>query len=491
MSLQPQPVNPVPLQTAQIAKAAFPKGNTFMLLRDKLGTLFTDEDFAQLFASRGQPALSPWQLAFVTLMQFAEGLTDRQAADAVRARLDWKYALSLELTDPGFHYSVLSEFRDRLAGDSPENLLLDRLLEVCREQGWLRNRANPHSGAGQRTDSTHIQAAVRTLNRLEMVGETLRSVLNILAMAAPDWLCTVIAPDWFDRYSVRVETYRLPATDRERITLAECIGGDGYRLLGAIYDDPSAPDWLRQLPAVEFLRQMWIQQFHAESGWVVYWRDLKDSPPTAQSLHSPYDPDCRFGNKRSTQWVGYKVHVSETCEPDSPHLITHVETTAAPSTDNLVLDKIHAALAQKECLPGEHLVDTGYTSAEQLVACQVGYGIELIGPVRADLSWQAKANQGFDATAFEIDWHNQTARCPAGQTSTKWKLGQDDYGNTHIKILFRQKTCTHCDFAPDCLWIKRVVQSLCTHRPNMRRCCRREPTRRRKPSVKNMRYVQG
>jgi transposase len=142
--------------------------------------------------------------------------------------------------------------------------------------------------------------------------------------------------------------------------------------------------------------------------------------------------------------------MSETCEPDSPHLITHVETTAAPSTDNLVLDKIHAALAQKECLPREHLVDTGYTSAEQLVACQVGYGIELIGPVRADLSWQAKANQGFDATAFEIDWHNQTARCPAGQTSTKWKHGQDDHGNHHIKILFRQKTCTHCDFAPDC-----------------------------------------
>jgi transposase len=163
MSLQPQPVNTVPLQTAQIAKAAFPKGNTFMLLRDKLGTLFIDEDFAHLFASRGQPALSPWQLAFVTLMQFAEGLTDRQAADAVRARLDWKYALSLELTDPGFHYSVLSEFRDRLALGSPENLLLDRLLEICREHGWLRNRAK------QRTDSTHIQALVRTLNRVEMV----------------------------------------------------------------------------------------------------------------------------------------------------------------------------------------------------------------------------------------------------------------------------------------------------------------------------------
>ncbi len=116
-----------------------------------------DDHFAELFSNRGQPALSPWRLALVTLMQFAEGLTDRQAADAVRARLDWKYVLSLELDHPGFHYSVLSEFRDRLLRGSPETLLLDRLLELCRLQGWLRTRSR------QRTDSTHIQSAVRTL----------------------------------------------------------------------------------------------------------------------------------------------------------------------------------------------------------------------------------------------------------------------------------------------------------------------------------------
>lgn len=310
--------------------------------------------------------------------------------------------------------------------------------------------------------STHIQAAVGTLNRLELVGETLRSVLNLLALSVPEWLHTVIAEDWFERYSVRVEEYRLPAADRDRVILAERIGADGYRLLGAIYDDPAAPNWLRQLPAVEFLRQVWLQQFYAESGWVSYWRDVtpvgstgvKDLPAVGQALHSPYDPDCRFGNKRSVRWVGYKVPLSETCEPDLPHLITHVETTQAPGIDHQALEAVHAALAAKDCLPGEHLVDTGYASAPQLVTSKSQYGIELVAPVREDHSWQAKAGQGFDMAAFAIDWQNQSARCPAGQTSTQWKLGKDVQGHPLIKISFRQRTCSRCNFAPDCTQAK-------------------------------------
>jgi transposase len=145
VSLKPQPIGPVPEQTARVARAAFPKGNAFMRMRDELGVLWEDEDFSDLFPTRGQPALAPWRLALVTVMQFAENLPDRRAADAVRARIDWKYALGLELTDPGFDFSVLSEFRARLLEGGAEQMLLERMLERFGERGWV---SRPAAGRG-------------------------------------------------------------------------------------------------------------------------------------------------------------------------------------------------------------------------------------------------------------------------------------------------------------------------------------------------------
>jgi transposase len=145
MSLHPHPIPPVPEETARVAHAVFPRGNVVMQLRDALGAIYTDEAFADLFPTHGQPALAPWRLALVTVLQFMEHLTDRQAAEAVCDRLAWKYALSLELTDPGFDHSVLSEFRSRLVAGNAERRLLDLLLERCREGGWRnRRRAATH-----------------------------------------------------------------------------------------------------------------------------------------------------------------------------------------------------------------------------------------------------------------------------------------------------------------------------------------------------------
>ena len=178
--LRPQPLPPVPAETARIAHAAFPKSHPYLSAADELGEVFTDDAFAALFRRRGQPALAPWRLALATILQFAEGLSDRQAADAVRARLDWKYVLRLDLADAGFDASVLCEFRDRLAAGGAEWLLFEVLLTWCRERRLLRARGR------QRTDSTHVLAAVRALNRVEVVGETLRHALDSLAVAAPD-----------------------------------------------------------------------------------------------------------------------------------------------------------------------------------------------------------------------------------------------------------------------------------------------------------------
>jgi transposase len=207
MSLKPQAIPPVPDNTATVARAAFPKGNTVVRLRDELGTLYQDDQFAALYPQRGQPAAAPWRLALVSVLQFLEGLPDRQAADAVRGRIDWKFALSLDLSDPGFDFSVLSEFRARRVEGGQEMLLLETLLVRLKEAGLVKARGQ------QRTDSTHVLAAIRGLNRLETVDETLRAALNSLAEVAPAWpawLTERITPDWFERYGRRVEEYRRP-----------------------------------------------------------------------------------------------------------------------------------------------------------------------------------------------------------------------------------------------------------------------------------------
>ena len=221
MCLHPRSVDPVPEETARVARAAFPKGTVYMTMKDTLGELFEDEDFAHLFPRRGQPAMAPWRLALVTIMQFAEGLSDRQAADAVRARIDCKYALSLELDDPGFDASVLSEFRTRLLEGGAERLLFDHLLEGFREMKLVKAQGK------QRTDSTRILAVVRGLNRLELVGETMRHALDVLAAVAPEWLPGYTNPEWIKRYVRRLDDEKLPKSKEARQDEAEKIGADG------------------------------------------------------------------------------------------------------------------------------------------------------------------------------------------------------------------------------------------------------------------------
>ena len=327
MSLHPQALPPIPEGTVAAARAAFPHSNRYLKMRDELGVFYSDQDFAALFPTRGQPAESPWRPALVLVFQFAEGLSDEQAAEAVRARIDWKYALSLEIGDPGFDASILSEFRSRLVDGHSEMRLLDGMLERLKTAGLLKARGR------QRTDSTHVLTAVRALNRLECVGETLRHALNTLAVAAPAWLRTRLPAEWSERYGTRWDNYRLPKAAAAREALAAQIGADGRWLLEAIFAAES-PTWLREIPAVCLLLQVWRQQFYAvPSGQPMRWRQPADSPAAAQMINSPYDPDARYSVKRDTHWVGYKVHLTETCDEDTPHLITHVLSTAATTPD--------------------------------------------------------------------------------------------------------------------------------------------------------------
>ncbi|MBV9603215.1 MAG: IS1182 family transposase [Chloroflexi bacterium] len=442
MSLHPQPIGPVPEETARVAHAVFPHGHTYLRLRDELGPIYEDAVFAGLFPTRGQPAEAPWRLALVTVLQFAEGLTDRQAADAVRSRIDWKYALGLELSDAGFDHTVLSEFRARLVTGQAVDLLLELLLRRAEALGLLRARGR------QRTDSTHVLAAVRVLNRLERAGETLRAALNSLAVLAPDWLQGIAPPAWYERYGHRVEHATLPHSEAERRQQAALIGADGQHLLHAI-DHAVEQPWLQQVPAVQVLRQVWAEQYVTEAGGL-RWREVKEIPTPAEMISSPYDPEARYSSKRSVDWVGYKVHLTETCDPDRPHLIVNVETTPAAVADEVMVPVVHAALARAGRLPAEHLVDAGYTDAPVLLESRRAYGVTLIGPVSEDPSWQARSGDGFTKADFSVDWERQVVTCPAGKHSISWLPHTYPKNGMTWEARFARKDCTPCPLRSRC-----------------------------------------
>src|SRR5262249_54206493 len=235
------------------------------------------------------------QLAMVAVLQFTEDLTDRQAADAVRGRLDWKYCLGLELADRGFEFTVLSGFRDRLVAGAAERVIFDALLARLRERGLVG------AGGRQRTDSTHVLARIRDLNRLELAGETVRAALEALAAAAPGWLAGVIDASWQRVYGQRIDDLRLPDSDTARRELAVQYGKAGYYLLEQVHG-PGAPGWLAELPAVQALRRIWIQQYYREAGEdgeKVIRREEREHglPPGRDRIVSPYDLDARYSEK--------------------------------------------------------------------------------------------------------------------------------------------------------------------------------------------------
>jgi len=442
MSLQAPIIYCQQEETARVARAAFPRGNTYMRIYDALGPIYRNPQFARLFPKEGQPALAPAQLALVTIFQFAEGLSDRQAADAVRGRIDWKYAMCLPLDDPGFDSSVLPEFRRRLIARGAETLLFETLLAVLKEEKLVKPRSR------QRTDSTHVLAAIHVLNRLELVGETLRHALDTLATVAPEWLRTWVPSGWFDRYSHRFEEYRLPDALPARMALVEQVGADGRRLLTAIFETPELA-WLLQIPAVRTLWRVWLQQFYA--GDPITWRKAEDLPPSAVVVSSPYDPEARYSQKRETIWTGYKVHLTETCDEETPNIVTDVATTPATTVDHAVTGDVQQRLASRGLTPREHLVDTAYVTADHLVTSQTTHDCTLLGPIHENYSWQTRAGEGFGAAQFVIDWEQERATCPQGKTSKIWKPTKDSGGHDTINIRFDYEDCRDCSVRQQCV----------------------------------------
>jgi transposase len=444
MSLHPQEPPTVPEETRRVARAAFPKGTLCLRIADALGPVYRDGQFAALFPRRGRPAEAPGRLALAVVLQFVENLSDREAADAVRGRIDWKYALGLALTDSGFDHTVLSEFRTRLVEGKAELLLLDALLRRLQDEGLVKARGR------QRTDSTHVLAAIRGLNRLERVGETLRAALNELATVAPAWLREVAPVIWYERYGRRVENYRLPRSEAARLALAAEIGADGQHLLAALDAATDRPA-LAQLPTVQVLRQVWMAQYVADGGRMRL-GNAAELPSAAEQICSPYDPEARYSTKREVAWVGYKCQLTETCDRAcvGPHLITNVETTPATTPDDNMVAVVHASLEHRGLLPSEHLVDKGYTDSHVLVDGPRRYGVTIVGPVAADTGWQARVEGGLTKAAFQVDWEREVVTCPAGKQSISWLPNTWPENGMVWEARFARRDCTPCALRPRC-----------------------------------------
>lgn len=453
MSLPLQPLPEVPVETVRVARKVFRKGHPWLQLRAELPDLYDDQAFADLYPATGQPAYAPWRLALISILQFAEHLSDQQAADAVRSRLDWKYLLALPLDDEGFDASVLSEFRTRLVEHDAGKRLLERVLTRCAERGWLK------AGGTQRTDATHVLAVAHNWTRVELVLLTLQHALETLAQVAPEWVVMQCPTAWGERYGVRLNDWHLPGTDEARQALVQQAGADGQALLEAVWLTPAPYDWLRQVPAVEALRRIWVQQFcWRDAAW--QWRTATDGlPSAAQQIRSPYEVEARYAEKRGHGWLGYKVHLTDTCEPDAPRLVTQVTTTVATTPDVVALPAIQADLSVHDRLPQRQLVDAGYIEATALVTSEQLHGIELCGPPLGNTSWQARAGQGFAASDFALDWAHQQATCPGGQTSASWHEKQVR-GQAVLQIKFSRTACGTCRLREQCTQTKEQRRSL-------------------------------
>ena len=355
----------------------------------------------------------------------------------------WKYALSLPLSDPGFHFSILSDFRSRLVDAEVQDFALQRVLDFCKREGYIK------SNSKQRTDSTHVLARIRRLNRLTLVGETLRATLNELAELHPEWLLEIMPPEWERRYVHRIEDSRFGKTESQLTAQEAQVGQDGQLLLNALERSGEGFEGVERLKleSVDILNQVWQQHFQVtETG--IRFKSGEELAPSNQRIASPYDTDATFAKKRNTSWEGYKVHLTETCDSDQPHLITAVATTAATVADVSMGSLIQDYLEEHDLKPTEHLVDGGYVSAEYLLHSE-NMGIEVLGPPVPTSDWQSQLEGGLSLEHFHINWDQQYAQCPAGKRSIGW-LEAQRAGKPITKVQFSQFDCRDCPLRAQC-----------------------------------------
>ena len=453
--MKPRTSDQIPEDTRQLGQILLKPDNVMRLIGERLSEFVHDDDFADLYPPEGRPAVWPGLLALVTVLQWAEALSDRQAAYAVVTRLDWKYALHLPMYYSGFDYSVLSEFRQRLLVHQAESRVFEKLLEQLKALGLVRGRGV------QRTDSLAVVSAVTRLTRLELIYETIRVTLMALKRTESTWFAQMIPPRLVEEYGERGEQERWvkESGDKGHTEVkrrAAIIGQDGQWLVDRL-DASDTPPSLQRLPEVATLRTVWAQQFHIkplsdQSASTALTRfELREELASAgaETICTPHDPEARYSEKRGHAWQGYKLHVTETADDDAPRLITDVRTTLATVADFDQVTPIQETLMRREVIPALHVLDMGYVSGKNIARSNARH-IELIGPARPDGSRQAHLPGGVTLSQFELDHSQKVAHCPAGQASVAWTACERK-GHCEINIRFAAATCAICSFFSRCV----------------------------------------
>jgi len=433
MTLHIRDLAEMPAAIAAVGQTLLPESNPYRVIGDHLADVLDDAHFAALYETTGRAAISPSLLALVTLFQFMENSPDREAAEQVVVRLDWKYALHLPVTYAGFDFSCLCYFRRRLLEHAQERLVFEQILGQIQALGFVKKRGK------QRTDALAVLGAVRQVSALETVTETLRLAVRALAPAAPDWVARELPASFVEAYAHSRADYRLSAD--ERAAALQQVGHDGVWLLERL--DATAPVAPRDLEAIAVLRTVWEQRDERVDGRVQVRAKTVDC---TELIVTPHDPGVRAAEKRGTKWRGDKVHVTETAEADTPHFLTDVTTAAAPSVDSAALPLIRQRLAERALPPGEQYVDAGYVSGPQLAQSQDA-GIDLVGPALPDTT----SNQ-LKIADFTIDRAAKRAICPQGHTAVKWGVSIEPDGrpSVHIQIQFAAAVCAACPLRPQC-----------------------------------------
>lgn len=427
MSLKWDLPRQVPEDTAALAGPLFPLPNIYHQIGDRFDDLFPDQGpFVRLYCTTGRGAIPPLLLALVTVFQMLEKVSDRTAAEWVVSRMDWKYALHLSLTYPGFHFTDLSAFRQRLVDHEEERLVFDDLLGKLKALGLIQSRSQ------MRTDSTHIVGLIERLNQFELVTESIRGVLGASDKLARAWTEATIPAVFYETYGQRQSTFG--RKEHELGADLQQAGQDGAWLLVQV--DQSAPQVVRDLSEVHILRQVLAQQFPQGTNHP----PATPRPGGGEIIESPHEPEARRGTKRDEHWLGFKVQVTETCEPNQPHLITDIDVTSATANDSPELPHIQDRLQARDLVPREQFVDQGYVSGEYIVKSQ-NRGIDWVGPAPAD----THPDNGFRQADFQVDREARQVTCPVGEVSRVWseRVTVEDEPPT-IEVRFSAATCQAC-----------------------------------------------
>ena len=442
MSMQTPFAAEIPAKTRRVVDPLLPQDSVYRLVGNEIDQILKDEEFLDLYAAEGRPAVNPVVLALVSVFQFLEKLPDRAAAEAAMMRLDWKYALRQELTWTGFHYSDLCNFRKRLLAHEREWVVFERLVAYLRERGYIQERGK------QRTDSTKLIGLVARLSRLELVWEAIRVALRALEDADASWVRKHLPVSFVETYGQRRWDFRLSKTEiRQRMSEA---GQEGYWLWDQV--EAHGSDALKALPEVKQLRRVLGEQFtRGDDG------ETTPRPPsqaTGDVITTPHDPEARYGYKGGQGWVGYKLQITETAG-EASRFITDVAIVPAMRQDNQCLTAIQDRLYQRGILPRKQYVDQAYMSGRH-IAESLAKGIDLRGYVREG---NTNRPQGFRLQDFQIDVEHRQAICPAGKKQVKWVSAKPGVRNLiayHVSFGTQCQSCPH--FGPD----------LCTDKPTGR-----------------------